>query len=454
MNRSRIALVVILLQALWGAQPNVHAREAALDVSLAHPTLLAGTPQTTYLKVGLTGFAMSATEKRPPVNVALVLDKSGSMIGNKIAQAKDAAIRALDRLDANDIVSVVVYDSTVRVVVPATKLTDKHAVRQAIARIDAGGNTALFGGVSKGAAEVRKFLDGKRVNRVILLSDGLANAGPSTPSDLGELGASLMKEGIAVSTLGLGLDYNEDLMVELARRSDGNHVFVEQATELAAVFDREFNDVTSVVAQDITITIHCAAGIRPVRLLGIDGEINGQDVVVRLNQLYSEQEKYALLEVAVPGSETAQVRPVADVSVSYANMETKTTDRLTGAVSAQFDSSPSIVKERVNAKVMTEYVLQIANVRNAQALVLRDQGKTREARALLESNAAYLGDQAAELKSDKLQQRCSDNTIQSKNLDAKTWKRTRKDMREQQIEDARQQGPMQQEQPASKDPDC
>jgi Ca-activated chloride channel homolog len=439
MFKSWKTLAVVPFLALIGVQHSAYGRQASLDVSLAHPTLLAGAKQTTYLKVGLTGFKILPSETRSPVNVAFVLDRSGSMSGTKLAQAKAAAIHALERLGSNDIVSVVVYDTTVQVVVPATKLTDKDAVRRAIESIEVGSSTALFAGVSKGAAEVRKFRDRKYVNRVILLSDGLANVGPSTPSDLGSLGASLMKEGIAVTTLGLGLDYNEDLMVELSRRSDGNHVFVEEATKLATVFDHEFNDVLSVVAQEITIKIRCSPGIRPVRLLGIDGEINGQEVVVLLNQLYSEQEKYVLLEVEVPGSAAMQTQSVANILVTYANMETKTTDRLGSAISVHFDASPQVVEERTDAKVMAECVLQIANERNAEAVVLRDQGETMKAQALLKSNAAFLNDNAQRFDSKKLEKRALDNTKQSENLNRKDWKRTRKGMRSQQHEDARQQ---------------
>ncbi len=437
-------LAVIPLLALTGLQQNAQGRQAMLDVSLAHPTLLAGESQTTYLKVGLTGFKLSKTEKRPPVNVAFVLDKSGSMTGSKIAQAKDAITRAMDRLNNNDIVSVIAYDTTVHVVVPATKLTDKNMVRTAIMNIQAGSDTALFAGVSKGAAEVRKFFDRNQVNRIILLSDGLANHGPSSPNELGTLGTSLMKEGIAVTTLGLGLDYNEDLMVELARRSDGNHVFVEQATELSAVFNHEFNDVLSVVAQEITIKIKCAPGIRPVRLLGIEGEINGQEVVVQLNQLYSEQEKYALLEIDVTGSTIKQVKPVAEIEVTYANIETRTMDRLGSSISVYFDESEDVVEKQTNAKVMTECVLQIANERNVLAVAMRDQGKTKEAKKLLEANCVFLDTNADKLASEKLRNRAIDNSVQSRNLDEKNWRKSRKVMRHQQQIDSQQQlGPLQ-----------
>jgi Ca-activated chloride channel family protein len=255
-----------------------------------------------------------------------------------------------------------------------------------------------------------------------------------------------MKQGVAVTTLGLGLNYNEDLMVELARRSDGNHVFIEQATALASVFDREFNDVLSVVAQEITVVIKCAPYIRPTRLLGIDGEINGQNVIVRLNQLYGGQEKYVLLEVTIPEPVHADVLPVADVEVAYSNLFTKAVDRLTQAVSVRLTESPAAVEEQVDADVMTEYVLQVANERNAQAVSLRDEGKIEQAEQVLKGNAAFLDDNAKRYHSPKLQKRAVDNAQQSRNLDARTWRRTRKSMRSQQHEDARQQT-QQQERP-------
>jgi Ca-activated chloride channel family protein len=415
------------------------AAQVALDVSMAQPTMLADKQQTTFLKVGLTGFAMASEAKRTPINVALVLDKSGSMAGGKLARAKEAACWAIRRLDRKDIVSVVTYDSTVQVLVPATKLTDKEEVCGKIGGIESGGSTALFGGVSKGAAELRKFIDRNRVNRVILLSDGLANVGPQTPSSLGELGASLIKEGISVSTLGLGLDYNEDLMAELARRSDGNHLFIEKAEDLARIFDYEFQHVLSVVAQEVTITIDISPGIRPLRVLGRTAEINGRQVIVQLNQLYAEQEKYVMLEVELPPTNAGKTRQVARVDVSYANMETKTTDRLTSTIGVAFDSSEEVVRRKTNAEVMAECVLQVANERNQLATALRDKGDIAGARELLLSNGAYLDKNAALYGSEKLRQRGIDNDVQARNLEGIDWVRSRKSMRETQQIDAMQQ---------------
>jgi len=415
-------LFVMSMGVVWAAQVKV-------GVGMAKPTLLADQKQTTHLKVSLTGFEWAARADRTPVNVAIVIDKSGSMSGAKIQKAKEAAMMVVDRLSGRDIVSVVAYDSSVRVLVPATKVAEKAALREAINTLRAGGSTALFAGVSKGAAEVRKFLNRNRVNRVILLSDGLANVGPSCPKQLGDLGASLVKNGIAVTTIGLGLNYNEDLMSQLAQRSDGNHYFAENATDLARIFKGELGDVLSVCAQEVTVQIKCRAGVRPVRVLGREADITGQTVITVLNQLYSGQEKYVMLEVEVEASKGGTTRPVADVKVSYANMATKTAETLTRDVAVRFDKSKEVVAKAIDKKVAAAAVELIATDVNKQAVVLRDAGKIEAARTMLQKNAAFLNDNAAKLKSKRLIIYGHANILQADNLDAENWRRNRKDMR-------------------------
>ncbi len=437
MSRALSAVVASLIVSLL-ATP-AFSSQVQLDVSMANRMLLAGKKQTTFLKVGLTGFKLKDSKSRPPVNVALVLDKSGSMSGKKIQEAKAAAVAAVERLGKNDIVSVIAYDSTVHVIVPATKLSDRQSVIEKIRRIGAGGSTALFAGVSKGAEETRKFFDRNRVNRIILLSDGLANIGPKSPSELGRLGASLMKDGISVSTMGLGLDYNEDLMSKLAQKSGGNHAFIEGPEDLVRIFNYEFNSVLSVVAQEVAIDIRVGKGVRPVRVLNRDAEINGQQVIVKMNQLYSEQEKYVLLEVEVPSTKNGKSLEMAEVRVSYSNMETETTDRLQSVLSTKFTNSVAQVEETINVEVSEACVLQISNLRNERATFLRDNGDVKGAKELLTANGKYLLENAGKLKSRILRVRSVDNYDQSKRLTGKQWAQSRKVMREQQAADRSQQ---------------
>lgn len=408
---------------------SVFAKQVKLDVSLANPVLIEGKKQTTYLKIGLTGFEMAGDTERTPANVAIVLDKSGSMQGDKIKKAREAALMVIDQLSSQDIVSVVAYDNSVSVLVPATKASDKAAIRAGINRLSAGGSTALFAGVSKGASEVRKFLAKNRVNRVILLSDGLANVGPDSPGELAALGASIIKEGISVTTIGLGLGYNEDLMTQLAQRSDGNSYFAETTKDLTRLFKAEFGDVLSVVAQELVIKVHCADGIRPVRTIGRDADISAGSATAFINQIYSSQQKYLLLEVELPAGHKGKTMDVAKVSVSYANMETKTTDTLSSTIAARFTDSEEKVADSVNRDAMIATVTQLATEKNDLAVVLRDKGDIEAARKLLVDNGKFLATNAVILESAKLKEYSGANFSDADNLDEANWGRQRKSMR-------------------------
>jgi Ca-activated chloride channel family protein len=435
-----------ILLSLWVLQANLvfaHTSQPGrlkLSAAMGQPVMLANKKQVAYLRIGLTGFKLPTRQDRAPVNIAIVIDKSGSMGGDKIVKAKQAAIMAIDRLNCNDIISVVTYDSSVNVLLPATKVTDKEMIFHRIRDISAGGSTALYDGVNKGAKELRKFVCDNRVNRLVLLSDGLANVGPQTPTELGRLGACLIKDGISVTTIGLGLGYNEDLMTQLAYNSDGSHYFAESANELSGVFDSEFGRALSVVAQEIQIKIKCARGIRPIRLLGRQGQIEGQKVEVFINHLYSEHEKFIMLEVEVPETAKGHKRTIATYDVSYSNLKTHTSDRISSQVDVKFSNSKELIERRTNHDVMADVIELIATERNELALKLRDKGKMKQACELLLDNEAYLRDNAFRYDSQKLKKYAEQQLEDRDNMDEKNWTRGRKIMRRNQFYNKSQQG--------------
>jgi Ca-activated chloride channel family protein len=409
------------------------AKTIELTAELDRLVILADSEQTVYLRVGLRGCPVEILEQRAPVNVAIVIDKSGSMSGDKIEAAKEAAILALYRLKSKDIVSVVLYDSDARVLVPATKMTDRDHIIRKIRSIGAGGSTALYAGVQTGAKEVRKFLSNERVNRIVLLSDGLANVGPDSPGALGKLGADLIDETISVTTIGLGNGYNEDLMSKLAYKSDGGHYFCEEADALAGVFDQEFGRALSVVAQKVIIEIDCPKGMRPVRLLGREGVIKGQKVTLDMNHIYSEHEKYVLLEVQTDAyaNRKSEIK-LADVNIRYIDMKNSRDEKFNTKVVALMSDSQKKVNEGINKRVRADVVEQIAIENNERALALRDKGQVDEAKAVLTSNSAYLRSNAAKLESEKLDAYAYENEADADAVVREDWSVQRKSMRESQ----------------------
>lgn len=402
------------------------AKTVELELSPSQKFVPANKARTMYIKISLTGAQIEQKLQRTPANIAIVLDKSGSMNGIKIVRAKEAAIMALQRLTYQDIASVVAYDHRVEVIQPATRINNHYAIANAIRRIYPGGSTALFAGVSKGAEEVRKFLNKNQINRVILLSDGRANVGPQTPTELGKLGQSLSREGISVTTIGLGLGYNEDLMETLARRSGGNHAFAENASDLAKIFQKEFNDVLSVVAQNAVIRIRCMPGVKPVRVLGREARIHGQSVEVDINQVYNRQQKYLVLEVQVPAGKHGSSMQLATVSAKYNNMQTKLKDTLTSTVNVNFTKSPKAVTRSIDKKVMATAVEFISARRNEEAMRKRDRGDVSGAASAFRQNEKYLRSNARRYKSGKLRSMADSQADKAKNVRGPKWNRTRK----------------------------
>ena len=442
-----LATSAFLVAAAFAAPSTSQAEQLVLDVGVANPTMLAGQKEINHLRISLTGFDVPQSQARPPVNTAIVIDQSGSMGGQKIVQARKAAIAAVRRLRDDDIVSIVLYSDSATVLVPATRATDREAIVEKIQTVKAGGSTALFAGVSKGAAEVRKFIDSELVNRVILLSDGQANVGPKSPRELERLGASLVKEGISVSTLGLGLGYNEDLMSRLASAGSGNHMFVEQADDLVAVFQKEFNDLMSVVASEFEIHAKIGEGIRPVRVLNTKADISGQDIYIPLAQLYARQQRYFVIEVEVDPGKSGTKRPLASVTVEYQNMLSKTTDTLTSSIEVRFSDDKEAVAKECDHETFAYCAIQLANERNVRATALRDAGKVKEAKDLLLRNSVQLqklesrfGDVIDGDLSKELKRNARLNEAQSAMIgDQQKWNSSRKAMRYEQINNAAQQ---------------
>lgn len=401
---------------------------------LSSPIILEGSQEHNYLKVSLTGTKQD-TDRRTPINLALVIDRSTSMSGDRIEKAREAAILAINMLKDDDIISIIAYDNDAHVVIPATKANNKQKLIKTINdKITPQGWTALFAGVSKGIKEVNKFHKKDQVNRIILLSDGQANVGPSSTKELADLGIVAAKQGIAVTTIGLGSSYNEDLMTALASYSDGNHAFVEKSADLEAAFVREFKDVMSVVAQEVTVTIRLQDGVKPVRLLGREGDIKGNNVTVKMNQLYSNQEKYVLLEVIPPKGKENEKKPLADVVISYDNLQTSKKDNLENRIDIAYSKSEQAVKQAVQEEIVVDSAIQKANLENEKAIKLLDEGKKDEANRIIQQNASTLNALSDSVSSPSAKAKASGGAVENKklyeDLDSKSEAVSRKSMKE------------------------
>jgi len=380
------ALLLVALGFCSGLLVSAKAKSPApitdsvgLRIEIDRAVLPAESLETAIVKVSLRGCTPPKAARRAPVNLALVIDKSGSMSGDRIERAREAALEAVRRLGPDDLVSVVAFDNGVRTLLPARRVGDGSAITEAIEGIAANGGTNLYGGVAAGAEALRRHIEDGYTHRVILLSDGQANVGPQTPEALGSLGAQLVREGISVTTIGLGLDFNEDLMTRLARRSDGNTYFVENSRDLGRIFGEELGDVLSIVARRVVIEVTFPEGVRPVRLVGREGRIENRRAFIELNQLYGSQEKFALVEVEIDAARPRTSREIACAEVRYENASDARPVSQSARAMVSFSAARAEVVSSANHQVQADYAAnRIAETRD-EVVVLIDAGRRDEA---------------------------------------------------------------------------
>lgn len=287
--------------------------DARVDVVPSRPAVRADGACTLHLLVTVTPPAV-APAARPPLNLGLALDRSGSMgEARKLVFAQEAATFAVRELGPGDRASVTLFDDRIETIVPNGPVRDREAVAALIAAVRPRGSTALHAGWAEAAAQVRGGLVANGVNRVLLLSDGLANVGESRPDAIATDVHTLAKQGVGTSTIGLGQEYNEDLLEAMARAGDGNYYYVESPTQLPALFAAELRGLTATAGTDVTLTVESGPGVVSAEVLNeFDTTPSG---AYRLPNLVAGMPTAVVVRVTVPGG--AGEVPVARFRVEW-----------------------------------------------------------------------------------------------------------------------------------------
>jgi Ca-activated chloride channel family protein len=364
--------------------------DITLRVSPERDLVYSRGPREVVVQIDLDGRRPDRT-RRAPMNLAVVLDRSGSMQGAKIEKARQAACVAVDQLADDDFFSLVTFDNDTDVLISPDRVggsRQREALKERIDRIRPGGGTAIHAGVTLGAQQLRRFIDKERVNRIVLLSDGLANVGPSRTSDLARLGSELRREGMSVTTIGLGDDYNEDLMTALAEASNANYYYVRDAEKLPGIFAEELGAARSLIARGVTIRITVPDGVRIREIIGQpEIDCTGRTVEIKLPE-YFGGDKRRFLARCVAEQPSSEPLEVAMVDLRY---ESDAGERVTPQqqnARVRFTDEERKSDESLRVEVAREVAVVYNRIAKEKAVRLADQGRSKDAAEVLRSQAA------------------------------------------------------------------
>ncbi|MHB8872212.1 MAG: vWA domain-containing protein [Myxococcaceae bacterium] len=362
-----------------------------MEARLSHPLIITGRSDL-FATVDVTAVAM-LDAKRAPVNLALVIDRSGSMNGYKLERAKAAARQLVSELADDDRLSIVHFGSDVRVMPGAYANAENKArmIRYVNNIWDVGG-TDIGGGLRAGKVQLAAAMESFKVNRVILLSDGQPTVGITSSRGLTSVAQSIRDAGVSVSAIGVGTDFNEDLMTRIAEVGAGSYGYLKDAGMLATLFSRDLKQASTMVARGVSLTFTLPDGVELGEVLGRTAYPSGRLVQVPLPDFSAAQSEKLVVRLTMNGQTAGSTVNVTDFALTYTDLlksgPGQAQVHLAALVTGQKDEM--LAKRDKSAVVTATRALSAMNFRRAAEAI--DRGESKKAKDAIDDNELLFKD--------------------------------------------------------------
>jgi Ca-activated chloride channel family protein len=322
-------------------------------------------------------------EERHPLNLALVLDRSGSMGGDKLSFAKQAALHVVDMLDERDHLAVVVYDDSVDILSESGLVTaqNRRRIKQLLQQVECGGCTCLSGGWLNGCQQIAATAQNNSINRTLLLSDGLANVGITDLEELSHHARELASMDVSTSTFGVGNDFNEHLMEAMSNMGQGNFYFIESPKDIPNIFASEFKELSAITARDVELKLELPNGTTHALFGGYEEKQSAENLVVLIGSMYSGKSQKIYIRVNFPTQQEAKDL-VLKVAI-YARGESSELLEATCNLTYRCVSKEELEKVAQNVPLLERFaIVELAEV-STRALKMEREGRNAEASEML-----------------------------------------------------------------------
>ena len=357
-------------------------RPLTLTAELERPILAKGFDEALYLMVDLEAPALiRPREERPRINLALVLDRSGSMQDKgKITYLREAANFGVDLLGEDDRLALIEYDDAVTVMRPLSPVNDKAAIKAEIKKLTPRGSTNLTGGMLAGVEQLsgpaRRSTDSASVTRVLLLSDGLANAGIVDDDQIRARVKAAKQAGVRITTLGLGRDYDEDLMQMIAEQGGGAYYYIEHPRQMVRIFEEEMSSLFATVATGVTLAFEKSDAVQSVDLVSVTEAYGDNAAAIPMADFYAGETRRLVFRLTLkePVSDASLKLALGQLTLSATDVDSGQSHSETLPLSADTTLSVATADKARNKEVAVEAALLKAEQDNKAALAAYEKG--------------------------------------------------------------------------------
>lgn len=378
----KTALLLFAITCLSSETLSRAATEVEIDLSLDRGMYPYLAESHFYLVAQIKTGVSETIPPHPPLNVCIVLDRSGSMAGDRILSAKKFILQSLNYLSQSDILSVVTFGSSTETPIPAQHVDRLENFASKIQAIESVGGAALYDGLNQAAAQLRRYRTENSLNCIVLISDGPPTRGPREIDDFVSLAKSFASENLTITAVGIGNEINQELLSSLSRITNGSYSSISDGSDLTEVLNQEFDQLKSPIARNIQLEIKFRPSIEIEESLSTGATIRGRSLQYHWDTLYSNQKIEAIVsgKILADGADD-RFGKLSEATLRYTPVgaENRREITLNASAEASFVDSRRLSAESINRPALRTALAHEIALSISQASDFSDEGKIDKA---------------------------------------------------------------------------